>query len=205
MATVVTKVFEYGQLEMDYLCRADVALGEAIRRLGKIERFVIPDLFAALVYAIVGQLISTKAVQTIWARMQDRLGEITPHRLATCPVEEIQQCGITMKKATCIAEIAQQVAEGRFDLEGLSVLPDEEVIQRLSKLKGIGRWTAEMLLLLSMERSDVVSWGDIAIRRGMMKLYGLPSLSKDQFEGYRKTYSPYGSVASLYLWVVSFE
>ncbi|HEY5576525.1 MAG TPA: DNA-3-methyladenine glycosylase 2 family protein, partial [Clostridiaceae bacterium] len=74
-----------------------------------------------------------------------------------------------------------------------------------SSLNGIGTWTAEMLLLNSMERPDIVSWGDMAIKRGMMKLYGHTGITKEQFDGYKKRYSPYGSVASIYLWRISFE
>jgi DNA-3-methyladenine glycosylase II len=77
MGTVKTKYFDYGQKEMDYLKSADETLGAAMERLGKVEREIIPDLFAALIYAIIGQLISVKAGHTIWDRMQERFGEIT--------------------------------------------------------------------------------------------------------------------------------
>lgn len=72
-------------------------------------------------------------------------------------------------------------------------------------LNGVGKWTAEMMLINAMERRDVVSWGDIAIRRGMMKLYGLRTITKEQFEEFRLRYSPLGSIASIYLWEISFE
>lgn len=204
MGSVATKYFEYGQQEMDYLSTADPVLGEAMLRMGKVERVIIPDLFSALIHAIVGQLISVKAARTIWLKMQDKFGEITPQRLATHSADEIQSCGLTMKKAVCIHHISNLVAHGAFKLEELYALSDQEVIQRLTTLNGIGNWTAEMLLINSMERPDVVSWGDIAIRRGMMKLYGLETLSKAQFEQYRRGYSPLGSVASIYLWEISF-
>ncbi|MEI7028034.1 DNA-3-methyladenine glycosylase family protein [Paenibacillus sp. y28] len=205
MQAVKTKNFDYGQEELRYLCSADAVLGAAIKRMGRVERTVIPDLFTALVYAMVGQLISAKAVQTIWERMQLRFGAITPERLAGQSADAIQACGITMNKAACIHHIAQLTAEGAFNLDELHELPDEEVIGRLTALQGVGPWTAEMLLLHAMERPDIVSWRDIAIRRGMMKLYQLPSLNKAQFEQYRHRYSPFGSVASIYLWEISFE
>nr|MCU0538679.1 DNA-3-methyladenine glycosylase 2 family protein [Desulfobacterales bacterium] len=94
---------------------------------------------------------------------------------------------------------------GDLDLAELGRLPDEGVIRKLSALPGIGVWTAEMLLIFSLCRPDVVSWGDLAIRRGMMRLYGLKELSRPRFDRFRKRYSPYGSVASLYLWAVSAE
>jgi DNA-3-methyladenine glycosylase II len=165
----------------------------------------MPDLFAALVYAIVGQLISAKAVNTIWVRMQERFGEISPSNMAKQTAEQIQSCGITMKKAVCIKSIAESIIQGEIQLDELHNLSDEEVIKKLMTLKGVGKWTAEMLLIHAMERPDVVSWGDIAIRRGMMKLYGLEALTKEQFDSYRLSYSPFGSVASIYLWTLSME
>ncbi|GGH23685.1 DNA-3-methyladenine glycosylase family protein [Paenibacillus segetis] len=205
MPIVQTKHYEYGQQELDYLQTVDEALGAAISRLGKLERVIIPDLFTALVYAIVGQLISVKAVQTIWGRMLERFGEISPQNLAIQSADDIQGCGMTMKKAVCIHQIAVTIAQGDFQLDDLYDLSDTEVIKKLMTLHGVGKWTAEMMLINSMERPDVVSWGDIAIRRGMMKLYGLSSLTKEQFDQYRLRYSPFGSVASIYLWEISFE
>ncbi|MBE5965803.1 MAG: DNA-3-methyladenine glycosylase 2 family protein [Lachnospiraceae bacterium] len=205
MQTVRTKIFEYGQKEMDYLKNADPILGKVIDRIGKIERVIIPDLFPALIYAIIGQQISLKACKTIWARMQDQLSPIVPEHIASISVEDIQQLGMQTKKAGYIKGIAQKAASGEFDLNRLYELSDEEAVKQLSSLSGIGKWTAEMLLLNCLERQDIVSYGDIAIRRGMMKLYDLPELSKEQFEVYRRRYSPYGSVASIYLWRVSYE
>ncbi|MFH5184217.1 DNA-3-methyladenine glycosylase family protein [Paenibacillus sp. TAB 01] len=205
MGALTTKWFDYGEDAVRHLQQADPALGAAMTRMGRVERTVIPDLFAALVHAIVGQLISAKAADTVWRRLQERCKDISPERVAGLSADEIQQCGLTMKKAVCIHTIARMIAGDEFRLDELYALPDREVIRRLTMLDGVGAWTAEMLLLNSMERSDIVSWGDMAIRRGMMKLYGLEKLTREQFEQYRLRYSPYGSVASIYLWQISFE
>jgi DNA-3-methyladenine glycosylase II len=101
--------------------------------------------------------------------------------------------------------ISEAAISGDLALLELRGLPDEEVIEKMSSLPGVGVWTAEMLLIFSLCRPDVVSWGDLAIRRGMMKLYGLKELSKQQFGRFRKRYSPCGSVASLYLWDLSVQ
>lgn len=194
------QIFKYGQKELDYLKNRDKALGAAIDRIGKAEFEVSHDLFAGLVKSIITQQISTKAASSIWNRMLDNFGEITPEKIYSTTVEEIRSCGLSARKAGSIKEIARDILRGELSLSELHELPDEEVIRRLSSLNGIGVWTAEMLLIFSMERPDIVSWGDLGIRQGMMRLYGLQTLTREQFEEYRKRYSPYGSVASLYLW-----
>jgi DNA-3-methyladenine glycosylase II len=199
------QIFKYGDTEINYLKRVDSALGNAIDRLGKLEREIMPDLFTALIYAIVGQQISTKAVATIWKRMLEKFTDITPESMLKAEVEEIQQCGMSTRKVQYIKSVSETIASGKLKLSELYNLSDDEVVERLSSLNGVGIWTAEMLMLHSMERPDVVSFGDIAIRRGMMKLYGLESLSRKQFQVYRSRYSPYGSVASIYLWKLSHE
>lgn len=204
MYMVRTKTFEYGDKEMNYLKNVDPLLGGVIDRMGKIDRVIIPELFPALIYAVIGQQISIKAAKTIWTRFQERF-EITPAYLAQVEIEEIAGCGMQSTKAKYIRGIAETVTRGDFALESLYPLTDKEVIKKLSTLNGIGVWTAEMLLLNCMERPDIISYGDIAIRRGIMMLYGLSALTKEQFAEYKNRYSPYGSVASIYLWRLSYD
>jgi len=196
-------IFEYDQSSIEYLQKKDKKLGAAIERIGRVERQVIPDLFTALVHSIVGQQISKQAAATVWNRVQEYFGEITPARVAVASSEEIQQLGISLRKATYIKGVAEAALEGSLDLDRLNSLPDGEIIERLSSLHGVGVWTAEMMLIFSMQRPDVVSWGDHAIRKGMMNLYGLTELTREQFDKHRKRYSPYGTVASLYLWEIA--
>ena len=195
--------FPYGQVEIDYLKQQDETLGAAIDRIGKIERKITSDPFASLVHSIVGQQISTKAAVTVWNRLSGLLGDVTPERIAAVPLEEIQACGISVRKAGYIKGAGEAAVNGQVDFRTFDRMSDEEIIQQLSSLHGIGIWTAEMLLIFSLCRPNVVSWGDLAIRRGMMNLYGLTELKKNEFERYREKYSPYGSVASLYLWALS--
>ncbi len=197
------EIFKYSEVELDYLKKKDKKLAEAIERIGMIEREVIPDLFTALISSIVAQQISAKAAATVWNRMLERFGEITPQKIVNVTVEEVQQCGLSMRKANYIKNMGEVVERGEFRLEELTALPDEEVCNRLSALNGIGVWTAEMLMIFSMQRPDIVSWGDLAIRRGMMMLYHHKELDRAKFEKYKKRYSPYGSVASLYLWSIA--
>ena len=197
--------FRYGTAEISHLKKRDKKLGAAIDEIGMIQRTVTKDLFTALIASVASQQISAKAAETIWARMEDRFGTITPAAIAAAGIEEIQQCGMSQRKAGYIKGIGDTIVSGNLDLDWLRQLPDEEVITRLSALNGVGVWTAEMLLIFSMERPDVLSWGDLAIRRGMMRLYGKAMIDRAAFEKYRKRYSPYGSVASLYLWEISHQ
>jgi len=196
-------IFRYGRTEIDHLKKRDSKLGAAIDEIGMIERDVTPDLFVALVASVASQQISAKAAETVWRRIEERLGTITPSSIAGATPEEIQQCGMSMRKAGYIKGIGDAVTNGSLDLAVLCQLSDDEVIARLSALNGVGIWTAEMLLIFSLERMNVLSWGDLAIRRGMMRLYGRDTLDRAAFERYRKRYDPYGSVASLYLWEIS--
>lgn len=195
--------FEYGQKEIDYLKSKDKKLAAAIEKIGMIQREVIPDPFTALISSIVSQQISKKAAITVWNRLQTLLEIIIPERIAQVEQSAIQECGMSERKAGYIKGIADAAVSGIIDFESLSTLQDEEIIKKLSSLNGVGIWTAEMLLIFSLERPNVVSYRDLAIRRGMMNLYGLKDLPQEKFERYRKRYSPYGSVASLYLWELS--
>lgn len=198
-------VFEYGQKEIDYLKNKDKKLGAAIDRIGMIKREVTPDPFTALVSSIVSQQISSKAADTVWNRLETLLGTITPESIARTEMSEIQACGMSARKAGYIKGTAEAALSGQVDFAAIHTLSDEEIIKKLTLLHGVGVWTAEMLLIFSLCRPDVVSFKDLAICRGMMNLYGLKELPREKFERYRKRYSPYGSVASLYLWALSVE
>jgi 3-methyladenine DNA glycosylase/8-oxoguanine DNA glycosylase len=197
------EIFRYGELEIDHLKRRDKKLGAAIEVIGPIEREIRPDPFAALVMSVVAQQISNKAANAIRGRLHTHLGEITPERIAGADISQMQRCGLSARKTEYIKGIADAALCGEIDFSRFHEMADEEIVRQLSSLRGIGLWTVEMLLLFSLCRPDIVSWGDQAIRRGMMNLYGLKRLTKEQFERYRKRYSPYGSVASLYLWALS--
>ncbi|HEX2926948.1 MAG TPA: DNA-3-methyladenine glycosylase [Ruminiclostridium sp.] len=197
--------FEYGQNELEYLKRKDKKLGAAMEKIGMIKRQVTPDTFTALVSSVVGQQISSKAAETVWNRLSGLLGSITPESIASAELSAIQSCGMSVRKAGYIKGIADAAIQGIINFDTLHALSDEEIIRKLSSLHGVGVWTAEMLLIFSLCRPDVVSYRDLAIRRGMMNLYGLKELSKERFERCRKRYSPYGTVASLYLWALSVQ
>lgn len=195
--------FIYGEKEIAYLKSRDKLLAEVIGKVGMVKRRVIPDLFAALVHSIVGQQISTKAHETIWRKMVNALGEITPETVLSLSRETLQTFGITFKKVDYIHAAAQRIASGEFDIHVLRTMDDADVCTRLSALDGIGVWSAEMLMLFSMQRPDVLSYGDLAIQRGLRMVYHHRKIDRKLFETYRRRFSPYCSVASLYLWAVA--
>jgi len=192
--------FEYGTRELEYLKKKDRRLAALIEKKGMIYREIISDPFTALVSSIVSQQISNKAAETVWTKLIRLAQQITPQHIAALDNQAIQQCGMTMRKAEYIKGIAEAALNGEVDFRALRTMSDEEIIKQLSALKGVGVWTVEMLLIFSLNRLDVISYKDLAICRGIMKLYGLSSLSKEEFDKYRERYSPYASVASLYLW-----
>lgn len=194
------RLFSYGETELKYLKFRDDRLSKLIDSIPCPEYEIIPDLFEALVYNIMGQQISMKAAETVWRRLKEKFVSITPDNLLSVPIDELQSVGISMRKASYIRGAAEKFLSGELFPEALRKMPDEQVCKELEKLRGVGRWTAEMLMIFSMERRDILSFDDLGIRRGIMRLHGLEKLDRESFEYYRGLYSPYGTVASFYLW-----
>ena len=203
MPGIKPKIFIYGDKEISHLKTRDKTLAAAIDKIGPINRETNSDLFSALVNSIVGQQISSKAQITIWKRINEGLGKITPKTILDCPEALLQSFGISFRKASYIRGAAERVADGRLDIAALREKTDTEVCEALVALDGVGIWTAEMLMLFSMQRGDILSFGDLAIQRGMKMLYRKENITRELFEKYRRRYSPYGSVASLYLWAIA--
>lgn len=195
--------FAYGETELAYLRSRDARLAEAIDAIGPVEREVDDDLFSSVVHQIVGQQISTKALATIWARMRERLGTVDASHVLDAGRDGLQALGISFRKADYLLDFAERVQEGSFNLDAVAALPDEQAISALVSLKGVGRWTAEMILLFCLQRPDVLSFDDLAIQRGMRMLYHHRRITPQLFAKYRRRYSPYCSVASLYLWAIA--
>ncbi len=195
--------FQYGSKELGLLRERDSRLAEAIDRIGIIQREIMPEPYSAIVFSIISQLISKRAANTVWRRLNNIVEAVTPGNIAALELEDIILCGMTRRKAETIKALAEAEIYGNIDFSKLHLLSDDEIIKSLSAFKGIGVWTAEMLLIFTLNRMDIVSYNDLAIRKGIMKLYGLEKLSKKEFNEYKARYSPYGSVASLYLWEIS--
>ena len=195
--------FAYGETELSYLRQKDKRLGEVIDRIGHIDRAVDPDLFSSVVHHIIGQQISTKAQETIWRRCRDALGAVNAGTIRAAGVPGLQSLGMTFRKAEYITDFAEKVHTGAFDPDAVEHMSDEDAIRALSSLKGIGVWTAEMILLFCLQRPDIFSYDDLAIQRGLRMVYHHRKIDRRLFEKYRRRFHPYCSVASLYLWAVA--
>lgn len=195
--------FIYGDEEIEYLKSKDKILGGVIDKIGHIERVTDTDLFSSVVHHIIGQQISTKAQETIWQRLKDELGEVNAENIYKTDISRLQSLGMSFRKAEYIKDFADKVHSGSFNLQDISEMSDEEAIKALVSLKGIGVWTAEMILLFCLQRPDIFSFDDLAIQRGLRMVYHHRKIDRKLFEKYRRRFSPYCSVASLYLWAVS--
>ena len=195
--------FAYSEEELECLRQKDRRLARVMDIVGPVRREVMPDLFSALMYSIVGQQVSTKAHRAIWERVQERLGQVCPERIGAAEPEALRACGLSLRKVEYMQGAAEEVLSGRLDLAALQKLDDAAVCERLSALRGVGQWTAEMLLIFSLQRRDVLSWQDLGIRRGLRMLYRHRELTPERFARYKKRYSPCGTLASLYLWELS--
>jgi 3-methyladenine DNA glycosylase/8-oxoguanine DNA glycosylase len=192
--------FKYGKKEMDYLSDKDKRMAALIAEHGKIKRRINPDLFDSLISSIVAQQISSKAATTVNQRLKALTGIVSPKTIDHCSHSEIQQCGMTGKKASYIKNAAEAILSGKIVLDDFDAYEDDKIISQLKSLPGIGVWTAEMLLLHSFQRPNVFSFDDLIIRRNLSKLHHRSIVNRAEFDRYRKRYSPFGSVAMIYLW-----
>ncbi len=195
--------FAYGEDELAYLRQKDKRLCEVIDRVGRVDRAVDTDLFSSVIHHIIGQQISTKAQATIWQRMRDTLDEVNAETVLAAGVPKLQGLGMTFRKAEYITDFAEKVHTVAFDLDAVERMSDEAAIRELSCLKGIGVWTAEMILLFCLQRPDILSFHDLAIQRGLRMVYHHRKIDRKLFEKYRRRFHPYCSVASLYFWAVA--
>ena len=183
--------FVYGENEISYLKSKDEKLAEVIEKIGMIERETDTDLFSSVIHHIIGQQISTKAQATIWQRMQEGLGEVNAETILATDISKLQSYGMTFRKAEYITDFAEKVHNGTCNLDAVWQMSDEEAIRELSGLKGIGVWTAEMILLFCMQRPDIFSYDDLAIQRGLRMVYHHRKIDRKLFEKYRRRFSPY--------------
>jgi DNA-3-methyladenine glycosylase II len=162
-----------------------------------------PDAYEALARAIVGQQLSTKAAASIWGKLQAQFGDRTPapEELVAADYDDLRSAGLSNAKVTYVQELARRVDSGELELDRLPELADEDVIAELIEVKGIGRWTAEMFLIFHLGRPDVMSAGDLGIRRAIQIAYGLEDLpGPTDLDRIAEPWRPHRTLACLYLW-----
>jgi DNA-3-methyladenine glycosylase II len=194
------------------LAAADPAMASLIERIGKIDLETRlrrrseerpADAYGALLRAIVGQQLSTKAARTIYGRVLDLFdgSSPTPEQLLEASEEDLRACGLSGRKVSYVRDLAAHVLSGELELDRLGELSDEEAIAEIVAVRGLGLWTAEMFLIFHLERPDVLSGGDLGIRKAVQIEYGLPEMPAPQrVLEIGEAWRPHRSLASLYLW-----
>jgi DNA-3-methyladenine glycosylase II len=194
------------------LAAADPTMGALIERVGRIDIATRlrrrseerpDDAYGALLRAIVGQQLSTKAARTIYLRVLDLFDGRTPapEQLLDASVEDLRGAGLSGRKVEYIRDLASHVLSGELELDRLEQLSDEEAIEEIVAVRGLGQWTAEMFLLFHLERPDVLSGGDLGIRKAIQVEYGLGEMpSPTRVIEIGEPWRPHRSLASLYLW-----
>jgi DNA-3-methyladenine glycosylase II len=186
-----------------HLARRDPVLKRLIAGVGPCQLAPSPDHFAALVRSIIAQQISTKAAASIHARLQEALAPecVAPGPILSLSDESLRTAGLSASKARSLRDLSEKVQSGAVPLPELSALPDEEVIARLVPVRGIGRWTAEMFLIFSLGRLDVLPVDDWGLRVGVQRQYGLAEPpEKAQLRELAEPWRPYCSIATWYFW-----
>jgi len=190
------------------LMRADKVIRRLMEERGPIDpaidrRGSRPDPWEALARAIVGQQLSTRAARSIWEKLVGQFGGKlpTPEQLLRKRRETLRKAGLSNAKVEFLRDLAMRVKDGRLDLGRLQELPDEDVIAALIEVKGVGRWTAEMFLIFHLGRPDVVSVGDLGIRRAVQIAYGMDDLpGPEELVKLAEEWRPHRTLACLYLW-----
>jgi len=176
-------------------------LSSVIRKAGPFRLNLRHDRFHALALAIVSQQISGKAARSIWEKLKTIAAPMSPERICQFSVDELRVAGLSKQKASYIIDLATHVCEGRLNLSRIGRLSDDEVIESLVAVKGIGLWTAQMFLIFSLGRLDVLPHGDLGVRMAIQKLYGLDELpNRETCHRIAGPWRPYASIATWYCW-----
>ncbi len=190
--------------EIDCLRSKDDHIRKLIDTIGEIDRECIPDPFIALVNSIVFQQLAYKAAICIWNRFEAFIVEINPDNILQANFESLRTCGLSSTKINYIKNIAETVKRNEVDFTQFSNMSDAEIIENLVKIKGIGKWTAEMFLIFSLNRKNILSYNDLAIVNGLKWLYHMKKEpTTKQLDSFHHRFSPYNTLASFYLWEIT--
>ena len=184
------------------LIKSDPALEKLVLLAGTVEITLQENYFESLASAIVGQQLSNRVAEVLWERLSSLAqGGVSPESILALEDEALRGIGISYAKIKYLKALADAVAEGALELDKLETLPDEEIVRRLTGVKGIGPWTAEMFLIFSMGRTDVFSVGDGGLQRAVKWLYQLEGVpKKEELIKISDRWKPHRTLAALYLW-----
>ena len=188
---------------IQYLCKVDSNLERIIKIVGKYSINIRNDPFQSLVESIIYQQLSGKAANAIYNRFINYYNnkQITPARILNSPNDNLKKVGLSNRKIDYLKDLALHVYDGRINLEELPKMNDEEIINKLVNVKGIGRWTSEMFLIFSLGRQDILPVTDLGVRKAIQKVYSLSELPKPNIMmEIAKPWRPYRSIATWYLW-----
>lgn len=186
-----------------YLARRDPVLKNLIKQVGTCQLSPTTQYFFALGRSIIAQQISTKAASSITKRVEQALapGGWTPDAVLQTSTEALRSAGLSSAKERSLRDLALHIQGGKVGFEDITRCSDEEVIERLIPVRGIGRWTAEMFLIFSLARPDVLPVTDLGLRAGVQRHYGLAELpDKETLATLAEPWRPYRSVATWYIW-----
>jgi DNA-3-methyladenine glycosylase II len=191
------------QQALRHLRRQDPVMREVIRKAGPFTMRLRRNRFQSLIFSILGQQISGKAAASIRARLIEHLKpeQISPQTIARLTPATLRSLGVSPQKSGYLLDLADRVMSGEVRLDRMSRMPDEEVIEALVQIKGIGVWTAQMFLIFSLGRPDVFPHDDLGVRSAIRNLYALDDLpTKEESHQIATPWRPYASVASWYCW-----
>jgi DNA-3-methyladenine glycosylase II len=188
-----------------HLSRRDKRLAPVIASSGPCRIKPHTDHYGELVGSIVGQQLSSVAAGTIWRRLLALFGGKmpTPQALIRIDDQKLREVGLSWNKVKYVKDLARHILDGRLDLDHIATMPNEQVIEQLTAVKGLGEWSAHMFLMFGLGRLDILPTGDLGIRKAVMRLYGLktmPAPEKIITIAHKNGWHPYESVASWYLW-----
>ncbi len=187
------------------LAKNDKRIAALIKAYGPCQLEKHRNYYGRLVRSIVGQQLSVKAAASIWKRVLELFDNDlpSPEALLKADKENLRRCGISYQKINYMKDLAQHIVDGRLDLEHISTMPNEQLVEQLTAVKGIGEWSAHMFMMFSLGRLDVLPTGDLGIRKAMMNLYTLDTLPDPATcitIANKYNWHPHESVASWYLW-----
>ena len=181
------------------LSEKDEKLSELIKKYKNLELVSRGDLFYTLIRSIIGQQISVKAASTVWSRLTEKVGDINPENILSQEFEDLRKCGLSQRKVEYVIGIAE--SWGTYSKYQWEEMDDEVLIEKLIQLRGVGRWTAEMILIFTLLRPDVFPIGDIGMIRGIEKSYNSGvKMSNDELYALSEKWKPWRTVACCYMW-----